>query len=665
MARIPEQKVDEIYNAIDLVDLISDYVGPMKKKGQNFWALSPFANEKTPSFAVNPAKGIYKCFSSGKGGNAVNFLMEMEGYTYVEALKHIARKYGIEIVEEEESPEAKAYRDKRQSLYIVNEFAATYYHQQLLQSDEGQRIGLAYFRERGILQKTIETFQLGYAHDRWDHFVNEARSKQYNEAYLKELGLVSQSEKSGKLFDRFRARVMFPIANPTGKVVGFGGRILGNQKETAKYINSSESEIYHKSQVLYGLFQAKKAIRNEDRCILTEGYMDTIALYQNGIQNVVASSGTALTPEQVRLIRRFTKNVLMIYDGDAPGMKAADRGVDVLLKEGMQARVLVLPDGHDPDSYVRAHGRDGFLAYADEQALTFIDFKLRMLKAAEAMSDPLRQTEVVRGMAATLALLPDLIQRQVYVKHVAQKIGITEGLMHQAVDEALNQQAKQDERDRRRTAARQEQAEVKEMKAFEKMELASQEKELLRILVNHHDQSFTEGGGPLEDEAGNPIDRELIPLIEFFMVELEGIQFENQVYEALKLAIFEDHDSQGYIRMNKYLEHPEQDIQKTVTELLIPSHEISPNWRKHDAFATDLDADLERAVKGPMYHYKFRRVEKLLAEQRQKIREAEQGSDEEVADRLLNVYVHLKTIQQQIASKLGTQGAIRGQDGRL
>ena len=322
MARIPTQIVDQIYNAIDIVEVISDYV-QLKKKGANYWGLSPFSNEKTPSFSVHAGKGIYKDFSSGKGGNAVNFLMEIEGLDYVEALKHLAKKYGIEIIEEEETEEVKEQKDKRQSLFIVNEFAAGYFHEQLKESDKGRQIGLSYFKERGILSTTIEAFQLGFSHESWDAFAKEAVNRQYSEEYLIELGLVSKSEKTGNLVDRFRGRVMFPITNPMGKVVGFGGRILGNRKDIAKYINSPESDIYHKSQILYGLYQAKRHIRDEDLCILTEGYMDTIVLYQNGIRNVVASSGTALTHEQVRLIRRFTQNVLMMYDGDQAGIKAA------------------------------------------------------------------------------------------------------------------------------------------------------------------------------------------------------------------------------------------------------------------------------------------------------------------------------------------------------
>ncbi|MCB0839217.1 MAG: DNA primase, partial [Bacteroidetes bacterium] len=447
MARIPQHIVDKIYNSIDIVDIISDYV-PLKKRGGNFWALSPFSSEKTPSFAVNPVKGIYKDFSSGKGGNAINFIMETEGFDYVEALRHIARKYNIEIEEEDETPEVKERRDKRQSLYVVNEFAAKYFHEQLLESETGQQIGLSYFVERGIKESTIKEFRLGFCHDEWGVFAKEATIKQYNEEYLIELGLVSKSEKTGNLIDRFRGRVMFPINNPVGKVIGFGGRILGNKKEIAKYINSPQSPIYHKSQVLYGMHLAKKHIRDKDLCILTEGYMDTIVLHQNDIRNVVASSGTALTTDQIRLIRRFTHNVLMIYDGDQAGIKAALRGIDLLLKENMDVNLLILPDNHDPDSYVTEFGAQAFLDLAEKEALSFLDFKMRVMKQEGDLNDPRFQAELIKGLAETIGHIPDRIQRQMYIKHVAKEVDITEVLMTHAVDEACQEKGKLESREK-------------------------------------------------------------------------------------------------------------------------------------------------------------------------------------------------------------------------
>ncbi|MEO0472136.1 MAG: DNA primase [Bacteroidota bacterium] len=667
MARIPQHIVDQIYNAVDIVDIVSDYV-PLKKKGANLWALSPFSNEKTPSFAVNPVKGIYKDFgASGKGGDAINFLMEVEGYTYVEALKHAAKKYGITIEEEEETQEQLEAKDKRQSLFIVNEFAGRFFQDQLLKSEEGKKIGLSYFKERGILQSTIEEFQLGYSPDAWEAFAQEALAKQYKDEYLLELGLVSRSQKTGKLLDRFRGRVMFPITNPLGKIVGFGGRILGNRKDVGKYINSPESPIYHKSQILYGLYQAKKHIRDQDQCILTEGYMDTIVLHQNGIKHVVASSGTALTTEQIRLIRRFTQNVLMIYDGDNAGIKAALRGMDLLLKEGMAPKVIVLPDKHDPDSYVTEKGSQAFLDYVANDALSFIEFKMRVMMQGKDKNDPQAQADLVKGLAETLANVGDRVQRQMYVKHVAQLVDITEGLMTHAVEQALQVRNKLEARERRREQQRKpgEPAEVKELKSFEQLELATQEKEILRVLVNHHDQGFTMEDVPLETPEGEAVEEEEIPLTDFFMVELEGLVFENQTNEQLKLAIFEEYDLKGQVDIQRYLSHERDDFRKLVSDLLLPRHEISPNWKKHGAFVLELDENMRKTVVGPIFHYKSKKVERLLKECREKLKAAEEQKDDAELDRLLTLNMRLMQMRQEIHQRLGTDGAISGRDGVL
>lgn len=664
MARIPQQKIDEIYNAVDVVDIVGDYVS-LKRKGQNHWALSPFTTEKTPSFAVNSVKGIYKCFSSGKGGNAVNFLMEMEGYSYVEALKHIARRYGIEVEEEEETPELREARDKRESLFIVNEFAARWFNEQLLESDEGKQIGLSYFKERGIIASTIEKFELGYAPDAWEAFAGAASDRQYKPEYLTELGLASRSEKTGKLIDRFRGRVIFPIASPVGKILGFGGRILGKKKEIAKYINSPESDIYHKSKVLYGLYQAKQHIRNADRCILTEGYMDTIVLHQNGIQNVVASSGTALTPDQVRLIRRFTKNVLMIYDGDAAGIKAAMRGIDLLIKQDMEVKILILPDNHDPDSFVIEKGSAAFLEYIDKEALDFLSFKIRVMSVGQTVEDPRFQADLVKSLAESVGLIPDLVQRQMYIKHVAQRMDITEALMTHAVDQARQEITKFDAREKRRQGEREPQAEVKDLKGFEQLELASQERELLRVLINYHDKTFVEAPETLQpwEIEETETEQEEIHLVEFFLVELEGLQFENHVYEQLKSEIFKAFDQGNAFTLHSYLNHPDQAICKLVTDLLtIP--EISPNWKKIDHHVLDMDERMEKTVKGAMYHYKFKKVSKLEQEAMLKIRDAK-AKDEAENDRLFDVYHHLMTLRVAIGQKIGSAGAIRGEDAKL
>ncbi len=665
MGRIPDQIVDQIYASTDIVDVIGDYVS-LKKKGANFWALSPFTVEKTPSFAVNPVKGIYKDFSSGRGGNAINFLMEMEGFTYVEALKHLASKYNIEIEEEEESVEQRRAKDKRESLFILNEFAARWFHEQLLQEKEGKEIGLSYFKERGLLEQTVKQFQLGYSPDAWDTFSKAATAKQYQEEYLIELGLASRSAKTGNLIDRFRGRVMFPISNPMGKVIGFGGRILGNRKDVGKYINSPESSVYHKSQVLYALDLAKKAIRDQDICILTEGYMDVILMHQNGFQNVVASSGTALTTEQVRLIKRYTRHVLMIYDGDPAGIKAASRGIDILVKEEMSARVLILPDKHDPDSYVRAFGAKGLREYMEAQAKDFIDFKMWVLSQDKDPNDPQVQAAIIKGAAETLANLPDLIQRQMYIRKVAQQVDITEALMTHAVDEARRELNKFQQREQKREEARiarEQPAEVKQLESFDKLELAQQEKEILRVMVNHFDKSFPESDGPLEDEEGNAIEYEHIYLMDYLMEELEGLSFENQTYEQLKEEMLNEFDEKESVNLHTYLNHSDPAITSLVSGLLTVT-EVSPRWKSIRA-DIEFDGDIRNTVEEAIYHYKGKKLQKLLRQTQDKLREAQEAGDAEGVEKYFEEFAVLQKMSKSIYDKLGTEGAIQAQDGKL
>ncbi|MDX1906530.1 MAG: DNA primase [Bacteroidia bacterium] len=666
MGRIPRHIIDQIYNAADIVEIISDFV-QLKKKGANWWGLSPFQPEKSPSFAVNPVKGIYKDFSSGKGGNVVNFLMEVENCSYVEALQYIARKYGIKVEEEEETPDQRENRGKRESLLIVNDFAARFFHEQLTSADEGRRLGMSYFKERGILDVTVAEFQLGYAPDTWDALVKAAAQQQYNPEFLVELGLASRSEKTGQLVDRFRERVMFPIQNASGKVVGFGGRIMGSRKDIAKYINSSESEIYHKSEVLYGLYQAKKAIRDQDLCILTEGYLDVIQLHQHQIRHVVASSGTALTVEQIRLIRRFTRHVHMIYDGDAPGIKAAVRAVDLLLTEGMSPRIVILPDNHDPDSYVRTHGAAAFLTCLEQEATGFVDFKLRVLREGKNLADPQIQADVIQGIADTVARIPERISREMYVRHVAQQLSIREDLMTHAVEEAIREQGRQDRTTRQREQLREElappPAEVREMRSFETLELALQEKELLRVMICHFDKTFSTEDGPAEDLQGNPILYEQVPLMAFMQAELDGLTFENQVYESLKNELFQTWQDVGALSLHDYLAHPDPAICNLVSGLLTHP-DTSPLWNK---IRPDIsfDGNLRLVVMGAILHYKARKVEKLWRECMDQIKTAQAAGNQEEVDMHLETYLYLIKLRQEIDTRRGTRGAIGARDGHL
>ncbi|MDB4285938.1 DNA primase [bacterium] len=650
--RIPEAKVNEIYNAVDIVTVVADYLS-LKKKGQNYWALSPFTTEKTPSFSVSASKGIYKCFSTGKGGNAVNFLMEMEGYSYPEALKTLAKKFNIEVEEEEETEDQRLSRDKRDSLFIVNEFASRFFHEQLMETEEGKNIGLSYFKERGILKTTIEEFQLGYSPNSWEAFTLAAKQQQYQDEYLKELGLSGTSEKSGRLYDRFRGRIMFPITNAVGKVVGFGGRVLTSEKQMAKYINSPESSLYNKSQVLYGLSHAKQHIRNEDLCILTEGYMDTIVLHQSGIKNVVASSGTALTNEQIRLIRRFTKNVLMIYDGDAAGVKAALRGIDLLVEEHMAPRVLVLPDNHDPDSYVNEFGTTAFLEFSKEKAMTFLDFKQDILTNQLDISDPQQLAEMIRSLADTLSRIPDDLQRQLYIKHTAGKVGISEDLMAQAVIDAEKSRSKWTKRESHRESPSQSPppAEVRDAGFAETLDLASQEKELLRILINYHDKILDIPGEAEDGEEPPPTTP--VPLVTFFAQEMEGLTFQNTVLESIKKEILTANQKDSTFHVHRLLNHEDPAIGSLVTELLlIPS--VSKNWKKLGIIVQEYDSNTLSSVNKAILHYKRKKIGKLMDEVKESFKNATPEKEKE----LDTMWMYLMKVFREVNQKLGSEGGI-------
>src|SRR6195952_1424017 len=410
---ITKPTIDRIMEATDIVEVIGEFVN-LKKRGANYVGLSPFANERTPSFTVSPAKGIFKDFSSGKGGSAVTFLMELEKFTYPEALKWLAKKYSIEVEETVESFENREEENRRESLMIVSGYAAKFFHESLLETDEGKSIGLSYFKERGFTNDTIKKFELGYSPDQWEAFTDSALKAGYLEEFLVESGL-SVKRDNGKLYDRYRGRVMFPIHSFTGRVIAFGGRTLKTDKNVPKYVNSPESEIYHKSNVLYGLYFAKKAIREEDNCYLVEGYADVLSVHQAGIENVVASSGTSLTVEQIRLISRFTKNIAILYDGDAAGIKASLRGLDMILEEGLNVKVVLFPDGHDPDSYVRNVGTNAFKTYIEDNKKDFILFKTDIL-LKEAGNDPIKKSEVIREIVESIAKIPDSIKASVFVK---------------------------------------------------------------------------------------------------------------------------------------------------------------------------------------------------------------------------------------------------------
>lgn len=423
---ITRETIDKVFETARVEEVIGDFV-QLKRAGSNFKGLSPFSDERSPSFMVSPVKQIWKDFSSGKGGSVVTFLMEHEHFTYPEAIRYLAKKYNIEIEETEVSLEDKIEANEKESLYLVSEFAKTYFHETLLNTEEGKAIGLSYFKERGFTNETIAKFGLGYSPETWDAFTKEALSKGYQLDYLEKVGLTITRE-DGKHFDRFKGRVMFPIQSLSGRNLGFGGRILTNDKKAAKYLNSPESDIYHKSKVLYGIFHAKQAIAKQNNCYLVEGYTDVIQLHQAGIENVVASSGTALTPDQIRLINRLTKNITVLFDGDAAGLRASIRGIDLILEEGMNVKVCTFPDGDDPDSFARKNSYDDLVQYLENNAKDFIQFKASLLMN-EANNDPIKKADLIRDMVVSISKIPDRIKREIYIQETARIMDISEQVL--------------------------------------------------------------------------------------------------------------------------------------------------------------------------------------------------------------------------------------------
>ena len=436
---ISRSTIDRVFESARVEEVIGEFV-QLKKSGSNFKGLSPFTDEKSPSFMVSPVKQIWKDFSTGKGGNSVSFLMEHEHFSYPEALKWLAKKYNIEIEETEQTDEQKAQVNERESMYLVSNFAKDYFHNLMLNTNQGKAIGLSYFKERGFTDETIQKFDLGYCLDEWDNFTKAALEKGYDLKYLASTGL--SIVKENRQFDRFKGRVMFPIHSMSGRILGFGGRILKVDKKAAKYLNSPESDIYHKSKILYGIYQAKKEIAKQDNCFLVEGYTDVISFNQSGVENVVASSGTALTSDQIRLVNRLTKNITVLFDGDAAGIRASIRGIDLILEQGMNVKVVQFPDGEDPDSFAKAHSETELKEFLETAAQDFINFKVSLL-LKDSNNDPIKKATVIRDIVASISKIPDSIQREVYVQECSRIMEISERVLFSELAQILKKDATQ------------------------------------------------------------------------------------------------------------------------------------------------------------------------------------------------------------------------------
>jgi DNA primase len=594
---ISRETIDDVKARVDIVDVVGDFI-TLKKSGANYRALSPFTNEKTPSFYVVPAKGIFKDFSSGKGGDALTFVMEHEGMTYVEAIRFLAKKYGVEIKETRSTEDQQAAQSEREGLYVLMNFARDYFHDKLLNSEEGKSIGLSYFRERGFNDRDIQKFELGYAPDGWENFSKEAISKGYNKELLEKTGLVVKKE-DGSTYDRFRGRVIFPINNMAGKVVAFGARMMGKDKNQPKYINSPETEIYHKSDVLYGLHLAKNQARQLDNCYLVEGYTDVIAMHQCDVTNVVASSGTALTDGQIKLIRRFTENITVLFDGDAAGIKAALRGIDMILQGGLNVRVVLFPDGEDPDSYARKVGTSGFQKFLTDHRQDFVSFKAG-LYAKEAAGDPIRRAESIKEIVTSIALIPDAVKRSVYIQETASLLKIGESVLLAELNKVLIQERRKRETESQRLRADEQSfLEVSEQEIEPRLSIdlervvQLQERETIRLLLKYADRKLTD---------------QVLGL--FLVNELDDVVFLNTTYRRIFDEFIKGVETGTTIDTDYFLSHGEPEVKAVVADLMVDKYTVSRHWfDKYKIAVPPKDGDLEKDAAANVRRLKYRLIQ--------------------------------------------------------
>jgi DNA primase len=645
---ITKATIDRIMEATDIVEVIGEFVS-LKKRGANYIGLSPFANERTPSFTVSPAKGIFKDFSTGIGGSAVTFLMEHEKFSYPEALKWLAKKYGIEVEELNDAPEDREAENRRESLLIVTGYASKFFQDSLWNTDEGQSVGLSYYRERGFSDATIRKFELGYSPEQRSVFSTQALRDGYQEEFLLESGLSVKWENS-PLNDRYRGRVMFPIFNFTGRVIAFGGRTLKKDKTVAKYVNSPESEIYHKSNILYGLNLAKKAIRDQDNCYLVEGYVDVISVHQAGIENVVASSGTSLTVEQIKLIGRLTKNVTILYDGDPAGIKASLRGLDMILEEGLNVKVVSFPDGHDPDSYVRLLGSTGFKNHVEQNKKDFILYKTNML-LKDAGTDPIKRAEVIREIVESIAKIPDTIKASVFIRECSMLLQIEERSLNTELNKIRQakykkegqQQSKQNQQQRYYDPSPDEPpADLFEDPA-PRVPVAEngerQEKEIIRLLVTYGSRIINWDG--IANTYIGP----------FIIAELNDVEFETSGYKHFVEMYHKEIEKGNLPEEAFYINHSDKKITDLAINFLMSQYVLSPNWYEmHQISTNNEEKDMKATVLDPIYHLKLQKVGKILTDIRNQLKENK--SDDDV-DILLSQFAHMKKVEKSITDYLG------------
>ena len=644
---ITRDTIAKILDTAQIEDVVRDFVN-LKKAGSLLKGNCPFHQEKTPSFVVNPNKNIFKCFGCGKGGDSVSFIMEHEKFTFPEALRYLAQKYHIDVEETQVSTEEKQVQDEKESLLIALNYAAKFYQTQLTETEDGKAIGLSYFKERGFLDDTIQTFQLGYSPDSFDTFYNQAIKDGYNEEILLKAGLIK--EKNGKHYDFFRDRVMFPIFNVSGKVVAFGGRMLKSAKSdnpnvyNPKYINTAETDVYHKSQVLYGISHAKAEIRKHDVCYLVEGYTDVISLYQAGIKNVVASSGTALTKEQVQLIKRFTQNMVILYDGDAAGVKAALRGLDIVLEQGLNVKLVLLPDSEDPDSFVKKNGTDATLDFIQKKQQDFILFKATQ-GIEEVKNDPVKKSEVIKDIVESIAKVDDNIKRQLYIKHCADIVEVPENILVNEVNKIRTQQFKKSKdfnqedanaiNDFVKTEVDHSQQTVSKTPA-----LYHQEKDIIRVLLEHGDKEMTEE----------------YSVAEYVIFEMVDVEFKTEVFGKIVKLYLDAYQHEKPLEEVKNLNNiTDADVKNCLVELMSSPYELSPNWfDKHEIVVKDVNRTYKTDVISMMQRFSYFKMMEAIKILDEKIKIADQSGNFEEMIASIMKKMELMETRKQLAKEIQT-----------
>lgn len=647
---IARETIDKVFESARVEEVIGDFV-QLKRAGSNFKGLSPFSDERSPSFMVSPVKQIWKDFSSGKGGNSVAFLMEHEHFTYPEAIRYLAKKYNIEIEETELTDEEKANTDARESLYLVSEFAKNYFQETLHNTEQGKAIGLSYFKERGFTTETIKKFGLGYSPDVWDAFSKEALGKGYKLEFLESTGLtIVRDDKS--VLDRFRGRVMFPIQSMSGRVLGFGGRILTQDKKAAKYLNSPESDLYHKSKVLYGIFHAKQAIAKQNNCYLVEGYTDVIQFNQAGIENVVASSGTALTPEQIRLINRLTKNITVLYDGDAAGLRASIRGIDLILEEGMNVRVCTFPEGEDPDSFAKKATHEELIKYLDENAKDFIQFKASLLMD-EAKNDPIKKADLIRDMVVSISKIKDRIQREIYIQECSRIMDISEQVLLNTLAQLLQKDISEAGKKLKQEQKYFEVVKNEETIATEKVDVLNLlEKKILEILLiyGNFEIEFENVFIKYEDEKEVQVTEKVTTKIFnriYLNLQEDEIQFANPIFKDIYDDLIANYLNNDIFDSENYLNNLKPEFLPVVTDIYMDDekHQLHGWLEKKQVFVKDKfnSEVLKSLVVDVIISYREYLINKLNSEQMIEILKPEIEDKTEILSSI-NDYNKLKVV---------------------